>query len=59
MKKVEMTCTSETNDIGSFKEGQVILLHDDLAREAVRQNIAKYIEKPIKKKSEVKSDGRE
>lgn len=59
MKKVEMICTGETSDIGNFKEGQVIPLHDELAEEAVNQNIAKYIDKPIKKKSEVKPDGRE
>lgn len=57
--KVKMTQDGSTSDIGDFKEGQIIILDDVLAREAIRQNLAESISKPTKKKSEVKADGGE
>lgn len=57
--KVKMIQDGNTSDIGDFKEGQVIILDDILAREAIRQNLAESMSKPTKKKSEVKEDGGE
>jgi hypothetical protein len=59
-QKVTMTKTSQTSDIGNFKEGDTIPLPPKLASDAIKAGIA---EPPRggknKKKTEVKTDGKE